>query len=132
MLSDDYHYFSASTSFLIYLAIKLKRYDIWLTSCFFQFFGLISYSLYLTHCLIGNKIIRLLKSVLEWEPQDTLVSHCILMLSFVISTIFAYFFYSLIEKRSIGWSHKISSLIKCKYESGYYRRGRIYWISIGV
>jgi len=105
-------YFSGATAFFIYLAFRLNRQHTWLSSRFFQFFGVISYSLYLTHCLIGNKIIRLLKSRLHWEPQDIMLTAGILLFSMAISTIFAYLFYRVIEKRSVAWSRTISSLIK--------------------
>lgn len=105
-------YFSCATAFLIYLSFKFKKHNVWLSSRFFQFFGLISYSLYLTHCLIGNKVIRFLKSLLNWEPQDIILTMGILLFSIAISTIFAYLFYLLIEKKSIIWSRTISSLIK--------------------
>lgn len=104
-------YFSAGTAFLIYLSFKLKRSNVWLSSRFFQFYGLISYSLYLTHCLVGNKLIRVLKSILDWNPEGTLLTGLILGISFIISTIFAYFFYLFIERRSIRWSKRISALI---------------------
>ncbi len=105
-------YFSCATAFLIYLSFRLKKQNVWLSSRFFQFFGLISYSLYLTHCLIGNKVIRLLKSLLHWESNDIILTFGILLFSMAISTIFAYLFYLLIEKRSVIWSRTISSLIK--------------------
>jgi peptidoglycan/LPS O-acetylase OafA/YrhL len=105
-------YFSTATALLIFLAFKFGRENSWLSNRFFQFYGLISYSLYLTHCLIGNKLIRLLKSYLEWDAQSIETTVGILMLSFAISTIFAYLFYQVIEKRSIIWSKRMSSLIK--------------------
>lgn len=105
-------YFSSATALLIYLSFKLKKQNVWLSSRFFQFFGMISYSLYLTHCLIGNKVIRLLKSLLHWEAPQIMLTLGILLFSMAICTIFAYLFYLLIEKRSIGWSRKISALIK--------------------
>jgi len=105
-------YFSSATALLIYLSFRFQKHNVWLSSRFFQFFGMISYSLYLTHCLIGDKIIRLLKVLLNWEPQNIVSTLWILLFSITISTIFAYLFYICIEKRSVNWSRTISSLIK--------------------
>ena len=105
-------YFSSGTAIMIFLSFKLQKQNVWLSSRFFQFYGLISYSLYLTHCLIGNKIIRILKLALNWDSANIPMTFGILIFSMTISTIFAYLFYIIIEKKSIQWSKVVSSLIK--------------------
>jgi len=101
--------FSTMTSFSIFFVFKLKKQDQWLSSNWVQFFGTISYSLYLTHCLVGNKLIRFLKNALHWAPDNFGSTFLILFASFAISCIFAWIFYRLVERTSLHWSKKLTT-----------------------
>jgi peptidoglycan/LPS O-acetylase OafA/YrhL len=101
--------FGSITSLSIFLAFRLKKLDQWLSWRIIQFFGTISYSLYLTHCLIGNKVIRYLKNRMNWTPDNFLSTLLVLFTAFAISCIFAWIFYSIVERRSVQWSKKLTT-----------------------
>lgn len=69
-----------------------------------NFFGDISYSLYLTHMISGVTIVNFL------VPHAFLLYTKILvvLLGFIVSIIFAYIFYIIVEKPSKKWASKIS------------------------
>lgn len=100
--------FSTITSLGIFLAFKTGNEKKWLSSKFFQFFGMISYSLYLTHCIIGNRVVRYLTEKLNWNEESLGITFVIVLVSFAICMFFAVLFYYGIEKRSIQWSKRIS------------------------
>lgn len=103
-LRDQTTVASVVTSCSIVLAVKLNKQSEWLSNTFFQFFGRISYSLYLTHVIIGNRIIRYIKSLTHWEFDNVWLTAFILSIAFIISILVAWMFYNLIEKRSIRWA----------------------------
>lgn len=99
--------FASFTSLSLSLAFKIKKENSWLSSRFFQYFGMISYSLYLTHCLVGNRIIRFLMVNTRWEAGKPLLTFAIVMCGFVMSCLIATVFYYFIEKSSINWSKRL-------------------------
>lgn len=101
--------FAATTSLSLFIAFKLKKENSWLSSRFYQFFGMISYSLYLTHCLIGNRIVRYLIERMNWQPGKSVLAFLILTIAFILSCLVAISFYYFIEKRSIQWSKKLTA-----------------------
>lgn len=109
MLSTTAVVFATITSLSLYAAFKAKKENVWLSSGFFQFVGMISYSLYLTHCLFGNRIVRFLVVKTGWTPGKPGLTIAIVMCGFVISLLVAVAFYYFIEKRSIRWSRKLDT-----------------------
>ena len=77
----------------------------WCSGTVFQYFGRISYSLYLTHALIG---IRLLKVVVK-ESTSLPMTLVWYLAALAISIAAADVFYRLVEKPSIGWSKRFSA-----------------------
>ncbi|WDE98206.1 hypothetical protein PQO03_20525 [Lentisphaera profundi] len=69
-----------------------------------DFFGKISYSLYLIHSIIGAALINFLSKRFNLPYQKLLV----ISLGFIISIVFAYFFWKLIEHPT----HKLAKRLK--------------------
>ncbi|MEE9426275.1 MAG: acyltransferase [Methylococcales bacterium] len=69
----------------------------------FQFLGAISYSLYLVHTPIGERVVSLGRRVTTTEFENLLVSICGLLLSICA----AFIFYKYIEKPAQEWSSRI-------------------------
>jgi peptidoglycan/LPS O-acetylase OafA/YrhL len=69
----------------------------------FKFLGAISYSLYLVHTPIGERVVSLGRRVATTEIENFFVSICGLFLSILI----AFVFYKYIEKPAQEWSSRI-------------------------
>ena len=70
-----------------------------------QFFGRISYSLYLTHMVAGSSIIEFgLNGRVHSFPGRI----CLYLIAFAVTIAFAYCFYRLVEVPSIKWSKRVS------------------------
>ena len=70
-----------------------------------NWFGKISYSLYLTHALVGLSFINLMSSRVTSNLGKLIVE----IIAFAITLIFSYFFWKYIEKPSQNWSKKIKN-----------------------
>jgi peptidoglycan/LPS O-acetylase OafA/YrhL len=92
---------ACGTSLLIYGAFKCGALDRWLISRPFQFFGKISYSLYLIHVTV---ISRVLNFTFEHEPKSIPVAWTALILGLFAATGSAYLFYICVEKPSVRLS----------------------------
>jgi peptidoglycan/LPS O-acetylase OafA/YrhL len=68
-----------------------------------KFLGMISYSLYLVHIPVSNRIINLSSRFIEGEIQRTLI----VLFAVIISVFVAWLFYVIIEKPAIQWAKKI-------------------------
>lgn len=92
------------TSLLLFGAGKLGTLTKWLKYNWLVFLGIISYSIYLFHPFIGNRILRFIAG--RFEPAG--IFAWITLLSVIILTlIVCYFFFRLIEKPSHELSRKI-------------------------
>lgn len=107
--SGRHSYILAATATVLFIYVLgiyglLKR---GLSSQYPQFLGMVSYSLYLTHPEIGWKSISVFTSIIPMKG-NTYGAPLVLTLGVVISIIFSYFFYKLIEKPSHALSKRIA------------------------
>jgi len=72
----------------------------------FQFLGKVSYSLYLTHAIVGWAFVSVLVQFLESWPSSVVTS-AIFASGLTISVVFSYIFYCFIEKIFIRLSKKL-------------------------
>lgn len=106
--SDKPNYIVASTATVLFIYVlgvygHLKR---GLSNRYLQFLGMVSYSLYLTHPEIGWKSISVLITIIPMK-ENAYGAPLVLILGVVISILFSYFFYKLIEKPSHALSKRI-------------------------
>ena len=73
-----------------------------------NWFGKISYSLYLTHALVGLSFINLMSSRITSDLGKFIVE----LIALIITIVFAFFFWKYIEKPSQVWSKKLKINIK--------------------
>ena len=91
---------------LVFLLTCLRGgFGRWCTGPVCQYFGRISYSLYLTHALIGIRLLKVMVKENTTLPM-TLVWYAAAL---AISIAAADVFYRLVEKPSIGWSKRFSA-----------------------
>ena len=70
-----------------------------------QFFGKISYSLYLTHMIVGSSLIEFgVNNRVHNLPGRI----CLYLAAFAVEIVFAYCFYRLVEGPALRWSKKLS------------------------
>lgn len=95
-----------ATTLIIYISVKHKRLDSWLSNQWFQYFGKISYSLYLIHLVVGMRILNL-----GYRITDSLsiVSLIWFTLAFSMSILAAHLMYLFIEKPSLQLSKKLKT-----------------------
>jgi peptidoglycan/LPS O-acetylase OafA/YrhL len=67
--------------------------------------GKISYSLYLTHALVGLSFINLMSSRVTSNIGKLIVE----LIAFTMTLIFSYFFWKYVENPSQNWSKKIKN-----------------------
>lgn len=91
-------------SFAIYLVAMKDQMQNYLKSDFFQYFGKVSYSLYLTHWLIGVKIIDV--ALRRFTIESTEAFYLLLALALVVTLLFNHLFYLYIEMPCLTLSRK--------------------------
>jgi peptidoglycan/LPS O-acetylase OafA/YrhL len=94
----------------IYLVGCAGRLERWLAFSPLQFYGRISYSLYLVHAVIGTPFTYYLAS--RWAgPAPSLASAIALMTAaFAVSTAVAYLLYRIVERPSVELSRRLKDV----------------------
>ncbi len=69
-----------------------------------KFIGDISYSLYLVHIPIGGRIINLAENFLPNETHRSIA----VFVAIIVSVVFAWTFYKLVEKPALNWAKRLS------------------------
>jgi peptidoglycan/LPS O-acetylase OafA/YrhL len=98
-----------ATFALFALAIHRRRISQWSGGGLLQFLGRISYSLYLTHTLVGSRVVHL---GLRLFPQPLVWPHVVALVSVgaIVSLVTAQIFYSLVERPSVNLSRRVTSV----------------------
>jgi peptidoglycan/LPS O-acetylase OafA/YrhL len=98
------------TGVMIYLVGTAHRLETWLSAALLQFFGRISYSLYLVHAVVGTPFTYYLAR--QWVTPEGPVwaAFGLFVAAFVVSTITAYLLYRLVEHPSVTLSRRIKSI----------------------
>jgi peptidoglycan/LPS O-acetylase OafA/YrhL len=82
----------------IYTTVNFKKIDMAFDHFVFQYLGSISYSLYLTHVLVGTRMINISYRFFDTTPMIALVSF---VSAFLVSIFSAHLFYRYVEKPCI-------------------------------
>jgi peptidoglycan/LPS O-acetylase OafA/YrhL len=101
-------YVESLTALAIYAAVRTGMSQRLSFGRGVQTVGLISYSLYLTHELVGVSLVRLIRLMIR-DPLSSWVVALITLAGVLSCVGFAYLFYRMFEVPSIRWSHQISS-----------------------
>jgi peptidoglycan/LPS O-acetylase OafA/YrhL len=94
----------------IYLVGITHRLETWLSSAPLQFFGRISYSLYLVHAVGGTPFTYYLARQWATPAAPAGVALGLFLAAFVVSTICAYLLYRLVERPSVDLSRRVKSI----------------------
>jgi len=105
----DYAITGIVATVFIYVLWSKDKLDSVLTHKSFQYFGAISYTLYLIHPDIGWKVISLGKSIFDHNASPML-GITLFFSGVVISVICAHILHLLIEKPSLAFSSKLKTL----------------------
>jgi peptidoglycan/LPS O-acetylase OafA/YrhL len=97
----------AVTLVVIFMASEMRGVS-FLKTATIQWLGKISYSLYLTHAVVGWVAISLLAHMAE-EVDSHLITFGIFGTGLIVSVIFSLFFYQMIEKPSLLVSRKLKN-----------------------
>jgi peptidoglycan/LPS O-acetylase OafA/YrhL len=89
---------------LIALGDRRHKLRLWLSGRTWQLLGRISYSLYLTHWVVGGRLTNLLN---HFSPSSPLARLGTALVGLVVSILFAYMFWWTIERPSLALSRTI-------------------------
>ena len=98
------------TGLSIYLVGIAHRLETWLSSAPVQFFGRISYSLYLVHAVVGTPFTYFLARRWTTPESPAVVMLGLFLAAFVVSTTCAYLLYRLVERPSVELSRRVKSI----------------------
>lgn len=105
MWKDSAGAMAIATSVFLFLAGRFNGLNSWLNNRFLLFLGTISYSLYLLHPFLGNRIIRLIN--LKYDLS--ILSATVIFISVIsITVVLVWLFYRLVEYPSHRLSKKIT------------------------
>jgi peptidoglycan/LPS O-acetylase OafA/YrhL len=94
---------SLATVFIIYFVGKLNHLYDWLSNDLLQYFGRISYSLYLLHVLIGSRVINIGYRFIGNKPLALTV---LVLLAFLVSVLASHLLYIFVEKPAMAYSNR--------------------------
>lgn len=94
------------TAGLIALGHARGRLDVWLSGPVVQYLGRISYSLYLTHWMVGARFSNLLNRFLHASGLTTVLTA---LVGFALALAFAHAFWWAIERPSLALSRKLGA-----------------------
>lgn len=93
----------------ILIAAYFDKLCTWLSNPIIQYFGVRSYSIYLVHSLIGNKVIRyIMRKYPNAATENIWQAALIFLIACIFSLIAAEIFYQLVEKTSIKFAKRFS------------------------
>lgn len=97
---------ACAVAVLVVVAGLRGKMHVWLASRFMLFLGLISYSLYLIHTVVGERFIKLLRVVVGQDLSPGL-AWAALIVTCLVSILCAWTMYKLIEAPALRLCHRI-------------------------
>lgn len=97
--------FGSLTAISIFAAARFSYMNVWLSDRFIQFFGRISYSLYLLHIVIGQRVVNLGR---RFSGDNLLPGLFWILLGLAASVAAAWLMYHYIERPGIAWGKRLS------------------------
>jgi peptidoglycan/LPS O-acetylase OafA/YrhL len=97
---------AAATAIAIYLVSRMGRLERWSGGAALQFLGRISYSIYLGHAILGQKMIKLGQRL---TGDNRLAAVGWLVLAYVVTILVAYTLYRFVERPAMRLASRIKS-----------------------